>query len=191
MRARVVLGFLCLSLAISGSLVQTESVAADDFAIGPPNAGWKGDSSIHTFCWGAGFDAALQNNANWAMGTSLDRDTDITDQFDVTCAEGATDVEWLDANLPAGTRGQYSCQVKVNADTCNHSHVTLDPAEINMGSLDEEDTSKTACHEAGHSVGLIHGAAFTDCMRSGEIPNGLEEYRTYNGHHTFHINSTY
>ena len=74
--------------------------------------------------------------------------------------------------------------------TCTHSHVTLDPAEINIGGLDEEDTSKTACHEAGHSVGLIHGGVL-DCMRNGEIPNGLEEWRTYEGHHRFHINSTY
>lgn len=191
MRSRALLGILSMSLAIGGLLAQPGFATADDFAVGPPNSGYKGDSSIHTFCFGAGFDAALQNNANWAMGTSLDRDTDITDQFDTTCAQGATDVEWLDANLPAGVRGAYACQNMVNANTCNHAHVTLDPAEINIGSLDEEDTSKTACHEAGHSVGLTHGAGLTDCMRNGEIPNALEQYRTYNGHHIFHIDSTY
>src|SRR3990172_2602111 len=130
-----------LALGVSAGLLRPAPAAADAFAIGPPDAGWKGDSVIHTFCWGAGFDVALQDNANWAMGTSLNRDTDIIDSFEA-CNQAQTDVEWLDANLPVGVRGQYSCQIKLNADTCNHAHVTLDPAEINIGPLDEEDTSK-------------------------------------------------
>jgi hypothetical protein len=73
---------------------------------------------------------------------------------------------------------------------CNAADVVLDPAEINIGDLNEEDTSKTACHEAGHSVGLTHGGN-TGCMLNGPIPNGAVQFRRYSSHHIGHINAAY
>lgn len=164
------------------------TVSADDFGIGPPTAGWYADSVIHTYCFSSSFNSDLENNADYAMQTSLQADTDIQYQFQ-TCAT-TTDVWWWDANLPGTTRGLHKCQVKSNPTTCDASYVTLDPAQINIGSDDEEDTHKTACHEAGHSVGLEHGGSI-DCMLNGEIPNTLVQFRRYSGHHIWHIDVNY
>ena len=125
------------------------------------------------------------------MNTSLDRDTDVTAVFDSPCDTTApsTDVVWKDADLPAGTRGTTSCRIFNSAGHCDRNDVTLDPAEINIGSNDEEDTTKTACHEAGHTVGLMHGSGggdgrADDCMVSGESTRV-----TYSSHHRGHVNA--
>jgi hypothetical protein len=164
--------------------------SADSFGIGPPTGGYYADPNLHTWCHGSGFDTALHNNALYAMNISLDSDTDVTDFFE-SCNHSTTDVEWLDANLPDPVRGRYSCQTMVNSTTCNHSHVILDPVELNIGINDDEDTTKTACHEAGHSVGLVHVSGGSDCMRNGELPFPDSIYYTYNDHHVSHINSAF
>lgn len=144
---------------------------ADPFAAGPPDSGPLADSALHNYCWGPGFDVALRDNADYAMQTSLDGATDMSDQFVATCDAVNTDVWWFDADLPDGIRGEYKCVTWVTLNVkCNSSDVTLDPVQINIGNFDEEDTSKSACHEVGHSVGLTHGGS-TDCMLSGGIPN--------------------
>ena len=88
-------------------------------------------------------------------------------------------------------RGSYQCIILSNG-ICNHSHVILDPAYLNgVGGDDDEDTTKTACHEAGHSVGLTHIDGGSDCMRNGELPFPDEIYYTFNPHHIAHINGAF
>ncbi len=87
--------------------------------------------------------------------------------------DSSTDVEWLDANLPFETRAQYVC-ANLSGSICLASEVTLDPAQINIGSNDPEDRKKSACHEAGHSVDLQHGDNKTDC-RGAVRPSGVRE----------------
>jgi len=65
----------------------------------------------------------------------------------------------------------------------------LDPAEINIGSNHELDTTKSACHEVGHSVGLGQRGTGDDWMRSGEIPNTNVQYQQYNSHRRGDINA--
>lgn len=60
-----------------------------------------------------------------------------------------------------------------------------------MGNNDELDTTKTTCHELGHSVGAAHSDTSDDCMRNGEIPNVLPQWQRYNAHHVGHINAAY
>lgn len=185
-RRRVV---LMVTLAVVAIAIGASPALADDYGTGGSNTGWHPDPNLHTWCHGSGFDAALHNNALYAMNTSLDRDTDVTDFF-ASCNHTTTDVEWLDANLPDAIRGQYQCKV-LNSGICNHSHVILDPAELNIGIDDDQDTTKTACHEAGHSVGLTHITGGSDCMRNGELPFPDEIYYTYNAHHISHINGAF
>ncbi len=97
---------------------------------------------------------------------------------------------FLDANLPAGVRGSYIC-VAYSGTKCNSSEIRVDPAELNIGSYDEEDTTKTMCHESSHSVGMRHGDAYIDCMISGEMPNLSMQWRTYSPHHIWHVNNAY
>jgi hypothetical protein len=114
----------------------------------------------------------------------------------VTIEPFQTDVRWLDANLPGNLRGQAPCVVfSPNGVECDRYDVTVDPAQINMGSDDEADQTKTMCHELGHTVGLTHGpgggdGTIDDCMISGERPDPNDPiYQTYSTHHSGHINA--
>lgn len=169
--------------------VQTLPAAADTFGHGPPDEGYEADSVIHTYCFEAAFDADLEEHADYAMQTSIDVDTDVQDLFVGTC-DSTVDVEWRDANLDPGVRGQYQC-ISLSGTICFASRVTLDPDELDEGFFDFWDRRKTACHEAGHSLGLRHGARKGDCMRNGEIPNTDLRWRRFNDHHIFHIDLTY
>jgi hypothetical protein len=169
-------------------LLPPQQAAADAFNAGPPNGGYEADSANHLYCYGAGFDTGLRDDADYIMQSALDTETGMSDTFESSCNSG-TDVEFLDANLPPGARGSYVCTSL--SYVCWASEVTVDPAEINIGSNDTEDLRKTLCHEVGHSVGLLHGAT-DDCMLSGEIPNTNVQYRRYNYHHRWdHINVEY
>ncbi|MEX0983791.1 MAG: hypothetical protein WD096_01945 [Actinomycetota bacterium] len=157
--------------------------------------GCRADSNIHSYCYGAGFDASLEDEAEFAMNISLDRDTLMSDLFSATCDPASTDVKWLDANL-GGSRGEYICLEPFTPyepdGICFVARIRLDPDQINIGSNDAEDRKKTACHEVGHSVGLQHGDDKTDCMINGEIPDTSATWRTFNGHHiAAHIDSYY
>jgi hypothetical protein len=115
---------LVVSGIVVGALVTTLA-SADTFGNGSPTEGYISDSSVHTYCFGSGFNSDLEFHAQYAMGTSLDAATQMSDQFEA--CSSATDVRWLDANLPGGTRGQYIC-TNLGA-VCFASDITLDPAE--------------------------------------------------------------
>ncbi len=157
--------------------------------------GCRADSTAHSYCYGAGFNASLEDEADFAMQTSLDRDTVMSDLYVAPCDSSTTDVIWKDGYID-GARGRYECLspfVGYEPDgICFVSRVTLDPDVINQGSNDAEDRKKTACHEVGHSVGLQHGDTETDCMINGEIPDTTAQWRTFNQHHIEdHINVYY
>lgn len=175
----------CLAGAMTLSLVAV--VHGDDFGTGPPDTGWFADGSGHSFCLTTGFN--MGDVARFAMDDSLDADTDMHDIEDSSCGS-ETDVWFFEGDLPTGTRGQYICQIR-NGVVCISADVTLDKAEIDIGSFDWEDRRKTACHEVGHSVGLQHGDGKFDCMINGEIPDQGAEWRHYSGHHIGHIDDRY
>jgi hypothetical protein len=176
-----------LTLALSLT-VGVAAVRADDFGTGGANTGWLADDAVHTYCWGPGMDSDLRLAATYAMGNSIDYFTDMTDSFDAACYT-TTDIKWVGADLPGTTRGQYQCLSRTG-NVCHRAQVTLDKVQIDIGANDVEDRYKTACHEAGHSVGLTHGGS-TDCMLNGEVPSTSATYRNFNGHHIDHINDQY
>jgi len=166
-------------------------VLGDEFGTSDGDTGPFADSAIHEYCWGPGFDAALKDNATAAF-VNLDAQTDMSDSFLPVCNVTTTDVWWFDADLPGTVRGQYKCVTWVVFDSiCNSSDITLDPAQINIGDFDQLDTTKSACHEVGHSVGLTHITGGDDCMMNGQIPNENAQYQRYNAHHVGHINGRY
>jgi hypothetical protein len=179
---------LSLALLIAAS---PSSSHADDF--GTDNGSSTGplaDSAVHTYCWGPGFDANLHDNASWAMYNSLNVPTDMIDSFTSTCAS-STDIWFGDANLEGGVRGYFACVTYVSPPVCNSGDVVVDPAELNIGINDEEDTTKSMCHEIGHSVGMTHAVGTNDCMRQGEVPDLQLLWRKYNSHHIWHVNTAY
>lgn len=165
---------------------------ADPFGTGGPDTGDLADSVIHTYCYSSAYEAQDRDNSEYAFWTSLDAATDMIARNDTGSTNCTTDADVCvqDGNLPAGVRGSHICISYASAHVCNHSEVTVDPAEIFIGANDEEDLTKTLCHEIGHSVGLTHGG-LTDCMRNGEIPDPGVVWRSYDAHHKGHINAAY
>jgi hypothetical protein len=76
------------------------------------HVGCLADSAIHTYCFGAYFDDSLEDEAHYAMRTSLDDDTVMSDQFEGEgsgACDSTIDVKWRDRDLDIGVRGQYEC----------------------------------------------------------------------------------
>jgi hypothetical protein len=194
--------FLVIATCSAMVTLATPAISrADPWGVQSSSTGAHPDGSTHGWCYGPGFDAALQDNAQNSFANALDAPTDAGVTFYSTCDTTdplQTDVRWLDADLPAGTRGKAPCVKYLGDGNCDRYDVTLDPVEINIGSNDEADTTKTTCHELGHSVGLTHGAGGgdgaggdpDDCMISGERPNSNLQYERYGtAHHVgVHIN---
>lgn len=172
------------------ALLTASPVLGDPFGTNTTDTGPFADSGFHDYCWGYGFDAVLHDNAASAM-SSLDVQTDMVDSFRTTCSS-VTDIFWFDGDLPGAARGGTRCVTWTTYGViCNSFDIMLDPAAINVGSEDELDTTKTACHEVGHTTGLSHASTGTDCMISGEMPSTDGQWRSYNAHHVDHINSRY
>jgi hypothetical protein len=186
-----------LGLLVPLALTATAPATADPWGTGTSDTGAHPDGSTHNWCWGAGFDVALQDNVTSSMNNALGGPTDATVEFKSSCklsGDGETDVVWFDGDLSAGTRGSTFCEDSDDANQCDQFYVTLDPAELNTGPADDElDTTKTTCHELGHTVGLTHGpgggdGGADDCMISGERPSANIQYERYSAHHRGHIN---
>lgn len=190
--ATIFVGVLLASLCTT----PMPSANADAWGSQSASTGAHPDGSSHNYCWGSGFDSALQDNVTSSFSNALDAPTDATIGYSSTCTYSGsteTDVVWLDADLPGTLRGQAPCEDYDVSNHCDQYYVTLDPAEINVGSNDELDTTKTTCHELGHTVGLTHGSGggdgtTDDCMMSGERPSTALQYERYSSHHRGHIN---
>lgn len=186
----VILGLLFLTVAAAAP------AAADPWGVQSSSTGAHPDGSTHNWCWGSGFDLALRDNVIDSMNNALGGPTDAVVDYKSTCVLSGlseTDVVWFDADLPGSTRGKAPCE-DYDGSYCDQFYVTLDPAQINIGSNDEADTTKTTCHELGHTVGLTHGAGggdgtADDCMVSGERPSSATRYERYSTHHKGHINA--
>lgn len=133
------------------------------------------------------------------MNYSLGGPTDATVEYKPSCVYSGsyeTDVVWFSGNLPGGVRGRTYCDDIDNPPQCDQAYATLDEAEINVGSNDEIDTTFTACHELGHTVGLTHGSGggngtTDDCMANAysDTPSTDIRYQRYSTHHRGHINA--
>lgn len=66
-------------------MVQSSPVVADAWGSSSATTGAHPDGSSHNWCWGGGFDSALQDNANSSMYYALDAPTDASVEFKATC----------------------------------------------------------------------------------------------------------
>ena len=187
------------ALAAVGALIAILSVApaafADNFAGGPPNAGYRADNPGHDYCtiaawpldWGTPFVDAM---------ISLDNQTDMYDTYSSSCGS-QTDVQGersSNAYMP-GIRGSYMCLTFVAAGVCDTARL-----QMNVDLLtDYTQRRKTFCHEVGHSVGLEHYTSAgsrvvagenNDCMKNGTVSGELW-WKEYSQHHRDHINQAY
>lgn len=163
---------------------------ADDWGTGTSDTGAHPDGSSHSFCYQPLNSSAVHNieNAEW---NSLEDETDANVVFDSDCdytGGTETDVSWDTVDLSGSLRGRAYCEDFDNGN-CDQFYAELDLDEISEGSNDDIDTTKTACHELGHTVGLTHHSAGHGCMISGEIPGTDVDWRRYVAHHKGHINA--
>lgn len=92
-----------------------------------------------------------------------------------------TDIWFRQVNSGMTDRGDYLCLDFNTWGRCERARVRLNAAVL----TDADNRRKTACHEIGHSVGLIHGGT-ADCMLSGPVSKPTY---TYTQHHINHINA--
>ncbi|NUT35333.1 MAG: hypothetical protein HOV79_19950 [Hamadaea sp.] len=169
-------------------LAGTAAVAlADEWGTGTSNTGAHPDSDPHTYCYSSSVGSDARPNIEAAEWDALDP-TAVNVDYNSSCdlsSSTETDVVWRQANLAAGVSGSTYCE---DFDTyCDQFYVTLDMAQIAVGSEDEIDETQTACHELGHSAGLTHGGS-TDCMiNSPDTPPTALQFRRYNDHHKSHL----
>jgi hypothetical protein len=145
----------------------------DGWADGPPDSGYRPDTSNHTYCWGADFTWQQARDASISAGNNLESQTAMTAQK-VDCS-GATDAVW-NRTFNSGIDGFYRCDAFNSAGECETATVALNFGNMSSGN----DWKQSACHELGHSVGLTHKVK--SCLDTD--PNILQ----YAPHHVDHVN---
>jgi len=146
------------------------------------------DNFNHWMCLSGTVDANFQNAINGAM-LNLDNQTSYArfSESPVSACNSLTDLVWMQVS-GIGARGDYSCLAFNNEGECERARLRLNPDVLTNAA----NRLKTACHELGHSVGLKHGisgvdnTSYVDCMRSGAITSG---FNNYDAHHVTHANN--
>jgi hypothetical protein len=68
---------------------------------------WLADSSLHTYCFTAGFAASPDPTVGTYAMDVLDSTTDMFDSdYGTPCDDNTADVWWFSLNLAAGIRGE-------------------------------------------------------------------------------------
>lgn len=177
-----------LAAATIALVLPATPASADGFGGCDSNEGCVPDNFNHWYCFSTAMSVNIRGAFEAAM-LYLDEETSYDTFEEPAGCNTATDLV-VSQDTSLGARGQYSCQDWNDADDCEQATLVLNPNRLPT----DEDRVKTACHEIGHSVGLRHGIdgvdndEYTDCMYSGEIPDGLN-YDEYDDHHMAHINN--
>ncbi|WP_162801962.1 hypothetical protein [Ornithinimicrobium murale] len=89
--------------------------------------------------------------------TSMGYYTDINPVHDSTLSYLETDMHlWIDSSLPANTWGNVDCLKAQDFLRCNSYNVRINSV-LNNNTIGYNATKALVCHEAGHTVGLLHG----------------------------------
>ncbi|MEN9989744.1 MAG: hypothetical protein RL508_723 [Actinomycetota bacterium] len=174
------------ALALMVVFTTTSFAYGDDFGLGNGDTGYKADNGWHDYCTYLSYPSTWSQPIADAMGY-LDSATVMTTYSQSACNP------WVDAQfhvsnnaeMGSGFRGFTACLSSQTNDTnhiCGGAVIFLN-ADI-LTSYGQR--RKTICHEAGHSVGLMHGNVATDCMVSGSSTLDF-----YDSHHLSHINNAY
>lgn len=155
---------------------------ADPWGNQTSDTGAHPDSDPHTYCYyESQLDDDARNNIYSAEWDAMDP-TAVNVDYQSSCdfsGDTETDVVWFTGPLGGTKRGEAFCE---DFDTyCDQYYVTLDMTVIAVGSNDEQDETKTACHELGHTAGLSHSS--NDCLITGERPSSAMQWERYSPHH--------
>lgn len=150
-----------------------------------PNGGGLlfADNSHHTFTY-VDLSPEFNSSMNWARVDALGARTDMTEAYvgrtsdtDVVAHDGFYGGTWL---------GSARCvsQSGTDGDRCQQWEVLLN--QSNFVGRSQDERTKTAVHEVGHTVGLGHSTESTSPMQQGYFT-----IITYSGHDASHINGKY
>jgi len=90
-------------------------------------------------------------------------DLSVTKQSSPSYSGGsATDIIFTQRNLPAGYLGLTWCDDAVDSSKCDQHYVAFG---------DDTPYSSVACHEAGHAIGLTHGAEASPTISNDDATN--------------------
>ncbi|MEV4375996.1 hypothetical protein [Streptosporangium sp. NPDC049644] len=187
-----------LLIFISGLAVLAPSANADTW----PFDGNHPDGGNHIYCYAGTVPSNLRDNMESAI-SYLNGYTDAVTQLHTTCnlsGAGQTDVVWMNYGLGGVKFGGTDCDIYWDPpyeERCDRFRAVVDKNRIDGAAYlrAENQYTKTACHEIGHTVGLAHYSEMVvppegaDCMRDGLWADGELWTRTYNYHHIAHVDA--
>lgn len=142
------------------------------------------------------FSARLTNATESAM-VSMGYYTDINTSKDSVLYYLDTDMHlWIDNSMPSGVWGNVDCLSAADYLRCSAYNVRLHPA-LNNDTIRYNATKALVCHEAGHTVGLMHGEDAVPVQDNDDIDLGCMvspidgDLRTLGAHNNHQINSAY
>jgi hypothetical protein len=96
--------------------------------------------------------------------------------------------------LPGDFYGRHRCITRATTKRCDHAHIGFDPDVID--SYSDAKLQTGACHETGHSVGLLHGSDADPSMGDnnsvlGCMRNPITSVINMEDHNEAHINGFY
>lgn len=184
MRRRLITA--ALVVAFSSGLVASPAQGDPDFSEGRP------DKGVHSYCFTDGFTS---------VGTANDTMQRIENQTPAEVrregCDNETDVRWSNREIP-GAFGAATCYNRNTSGTCASFTLRLNNSNIETSSHPASQRRKTACHEAGHTLGVSHYAGNDlpgydtehSCLRTGYVGDPDQPWHTtYGVHHKiWHIN---
>lgn len=166
------------------SVIFVPAAWADAF---PRSGTGKADNKLHYVCRdGSGSVPSELNDALYALNVQNYVLTGVL-LYGYPCVP-LVDVFYDDAlDGDPGVLGLSYCRVALQGNVCIEGQAWIDKSNIATAASDAgisaSDLRKTVwCHETGHTFGLIHDSAGSDCMTSGAIVSS-----TLKAHHQTHI----
>lgn len=184
--------FACLSPAAAADFDSMMPAGwADCYASAPCQAD-NANHTVYVSALGPRFQTAVEASLNLSYAT-----TDLTISY-TSEPSSSTDVKYGYGTLPRNVGGQTYCLDAQSSAVCGQFRIVFDADNVCAFGCSNNFLRAIACHETGHTVGLLHGEDALPPVRNTDIRLGclrtpLSEGDTYalGQHNATEINYTY